>query len=154
MKTKIFFSIALLFSVCSFSSASSAGEDTTKPVINLRAPEDAAMVRIGGDVHFDLELTDDQMLASYRVEIHDNYNNHKHTEGPAAPAGRNVVFDKTWDISGQKTAHLHHHQIVIPAGTRVGPYHFVIYCKDAAGNESTLVRDIDLGYTTSGGHHH
>jgi len=153
MKTKILFSIVLLFSVVSFSFASSAEEDTTKPVINLMAPADGAMVRIGADVHFDMELTDDQMLASYRVEIHDNYNNHDHADGPATPVGRQVVFDQTWDISGQKTVRLHHHQIIIPATAKVGPYHFVVYCTDKAGNESTIVRDIDLGYTASGGHH-
>jgi len=153
MKTKIFLSIVLLFSVVSFSFASSGEEDTVKPVINLMAPADGSMVRIGADVHFDMELTDDQMLASYRVEIHDNYNNHDHADGPETPQGRRVVFDRTWDISGQKTIRLHHHQIIIPATSKVGPYHFVVYCTDAAGNESSVVRDIELGYTSSGGHH-
>ncbi|MDR1330926.1 MAG: DUF4625 domain-containing protein [Tannerella sp.] len=124
--------------------------DTTKPVINLIEPEEGDVLQIGGDVHFDMELSDDVMLASYKVEIHSNFDGHEH-ETRAGEATEPFFFDRSWDVSGQRNALIHHHEIVVPENAEPGDYHLMVYCTDAAGNEAHIARNIVLSH--EGGEH-
>jgi hypothetical protein len=149
MKTKIYILIICVFTISSFifSSCDETDKgDTTKPVIDLIEPEEGVALRIGSEngVHLEMDLSDNEMLASYKVEIHNNFDNHGHTR-----AGNEAVpfaFEKTWDVSGKKNVHIHHHEIKIPANAAEGNYHLMIYCTDAAGNESYAARNIVLSY--------
>ncbi|MDR0431028.1 MAG: DUF4625 domain-containing protein [Tannerellaceae bacterium] len=130
--------------------------DTEKPVINLEAPEEGEILKIGSDVHFDMELSDNEMLRSYKVEIHNNFDNHGHDSKATRAEGETVpfLFNKSWDISGSKNVHVHHHEIVIPENTTEGAYHFMVYCTDEAGNESYVVRNIELSHDGEEHDHH
>ncbi|MDR1592940.1 MAG: DUF4625 domain-containing protein [Prevotellaceae bacterium] len=136
--TAIFF---LAFTSCKEDS------DTTKPVIELVEPEEDDVLLIGSEngVHFDAEFSDNEMLASYKVEIHQNFDNHTHavTRGDAETV--DFVFEKTWTITG-KNASVHHHEIIIPENATPGHYHLMVYCTDAAGNESHIAVDIELSH--------
>ncbi|MDR2086047.1 MAG: DUF4625 domain-containing protein [Dysgonamonadaceae bacterium] len=160
MKTYIYISIFCLTALFSFLFVSCDDGDTTKPVINLEEPEDGAILQIGGEhgVHFEGEFSDNEALASYRVNIHDNFDNHgthrsATREDVASSATDSIPFalDSTWTISG-KNVPFHHHDIKIPATDKngnpykTGNYHFIVYCADAAGNVSLVERDVVLSY--------
>ena len=143
MKTKTYLSIIALtiLSVTTFSSCDNDEGDTTKPVISLEEPADGENLLIGDEVHFEMDLSDDVMLKSYKVDIHNNFDNHGHKR---AAATTDFTFQKSWDISGQKNIHIHHHEIVIPEDATPGNYHMVVYCTDEAGNEAHIARNIVL----------
>jgi hypothetical protein len=143
--TAIFF---LAFNSCKEDS------DTTKPVINLIEPEDDDILHIGGDVHFEVEFSDNEMLASYKVDIHPNFDDHSHavTKGDAEPV--DFVYEKTWSIAGKKNTTEHHHEIVIPENATPGHYHLMVYCTDAAGNESYVAVDVELSHEEGEEHEH
>ncbi|MDR2383688.1 MAG: DUF4625 domain-containing protein [Prevotellaceae bacterium] len=119
--------------------------DTTKPVITLIEPAEDDVLQIGSDVHFEAEFEDDEMLASYKVNIHPNFDDHSHAVTKSESETVDFEFDKSWTISG-KNAAIHHHDIVIPENATPGHYHLMVYCIDAAGNESYIAVDIELSH--------
>ena len=118
-------------------------------VINLIEPEDGEVFKIGDGhgIHFDIELSDDVMLKSYKVEIHSNFDGHVHSMTTRSTSETvDFTFNKSWDLSGQKNVSIHHHEIVIPENATPGAYHMMVYCTDAAGNESHVARSIVLSH--------
>jgi hypothetical protein len=153
MKTNYISLIILCISaILTLSLVSCENGDTTKPVINLIEPAEGDILIIGEDVHFEMEVSDNDLLHEYKVEIHHNFDGHSHeatrTEEELVP----FYFEQTWsDISGKKNASVHHHEIVIPANAKPGDYHLEVFCTDASGNEAYIVRNIELAY--EGGDH-
>jgi hypothetical protein len=121
--------------------------DTEKPVIKLIEPAEDDLLQIGGEhgVHFEAEFSDNEMLASYKVNIHPNFDDHGHTATKDAAETVDFEFEKSWPISG-KNADIHHHLIEIPENATPGHYHLMVYCTDAAGNESHIAVDIELSH--------
>jgi hypothetical protein len=137
----------------SFASCEDREGDTVKPVINLIEPEEGDILVIGEDVHFEMELSDNEMLKEYKVEIHNNFDGHPHAtraDGDPVP----FFFEQSWDVSGKKNATIHHHEILIPADAAPGDYHLMVYCTDAAGNEAHIVLNVELSYEGDPDHHH
>ncbi|MDR0725866.1 MAG: DUF4625 domain-containing protein [Prevotellaceae bacterium] len=148
MKTIIKFSIICLtaISFLTFTGCDKNEEsDTTKPVIKLIEPEEDDVLKIGADVHFEAEFEDDKMLASYKVNIHPNFDGHSHAVTKGETETVDFEFEKSWTISGKNTS-IHHHEIVIPENATPGHYHLMVYCTDAAGNESYIAVDIELSH--------
>ncbi|MDR1981597.1 MAG: DUF4625 domain-containing protein [Tannerellaceae bacterium] len=142
-----FFTICLTAIPCTLFVSCDNDEDTTKPVINLIEPEEGDVLQIGSDVHFEMELSDNDLLRSYKVDIHHNFDGHTHTS--ATKAGEETIpfsYSHAWDISGQKNASIHHHEILIPENATPGDYHLVVYCTDASGNESYVAINIELSH--------
>ena len=143
-----FFAIIAIAAMFSLTSCSSDDEgDVTKPVINLIEPEDGATLTIGDEngVHFEMEVSDDTALGSYKIDIHNNFDGHNHATRASDGSTTPFVFNKTYnDISGQRNATVHHHDIVIPANATPGKYHLMVYLVDQAGNESYAAREIVL----------
>ena len=129
-----------LFTACSDSD--NPLSDTTKPVIDLNSPTEGQVLAIGSEhgVHFEMELSDDVMLKSYKIEIHNNFDHHSH-DTRATGTTVDFTFNRSYDVSEQRTAHIHHHDIVIPANATPGDYHLMVYCTDAAGNELLCLCD-------------
>lgn len=154
MKTRL---ILTAFSLLSFVFVGKANnpvtqQDSTGPRVTLIAPGENDILQIGKAIHFDMELSDDVMLGTYRVEIHNNDDGHAHngtTEG-IYPS----VFDKTYDVSGSKQQNVHHHGIVIPADAKEGLYHFMIYATDASGNTTQLARTVLISKQAGTNYHH
>jgi len=123
--------------------------DTQNPVISIISPEEEEVVYIGSEIHFEVDFADDVELKSYKVDIHSNFDGHNHK---SALKGESVAwsFQKSWNFEeGKKTAHIHHHEIVIPIQIErneitEGEYHLMVYCTDASGNESWTAVPIDL----------
>jgi len=146
MKMKVLLStICLLF--CAFMTVASKKNESSAnqgPVITLIAPAEGDIMQIGNAIHFDVDLKDDNILESYRIEIHDNSDGHSHTKANEG-VKYTSIFDKTWsDIAGETYKQVHHHGIVIPKEAKEGNYHFIIYCKNKKGEESSVIRSVVL----------
>lgn len=145
MKKVTLFLIAVVITAFIWSCSKDEDKDTTKPVIELEEPADGDTLFIGYETHLEMELTDDVQLKSYKIDIHSNFDGHNHTKSIAADGA--WIYTKSWDVSGSKNAHVHHHEIEVPAtvdGVPIakGKYHFMVYCTDAAGNESYIARSV------------
>jgi hypothetical protein len=158
MKTNAYFSLlasmALMACLAMACGNDDANGDTTKPVISLIEPENGDTLRIGATVHLEMDLSDNEMLRSYKVNIHSNFDSHTHAHAfSRAGEDAGVPFDyaRSWDVSG-RNEHVHQHDIEIPANATPGAYHFMVYCTDAAGNEVYVARDVILSH--EGGEHH
>lgn len=145
MKTKhLFVMLSFLLCIPSFTFAETQQEDKTKPTINLMEPRDGAIVKIGdgAGMHFDMELSDNVMLATYKLEVYENFGNfnpHRVDDSTV-----DYSFSKVYDVSGREKARVHHHEVQIPVNATPGHYHFIVTCTDAAGNESSVIRNIML----------
>jgi hypothetical protein len=146
--------MATLFVASNSCSEDEEKGDTTKPVINLVEPKEGDVLHIGGDVHFDLELSDDVMLDSYKVDIHHNFDGHTHAVTKGESDTKAFEFEKTWSISGKRNVDIHHHEIVIPEDATPGDYHLMVYCTDAAGNEEHIAVNIKLSHEEGEDHDH
>ena len=152
MKKFLYLVIAL---TCTFSFAACGDDDvadTTLPVIDLDEPEDGDELLIGAEVHFECDFSDNEMLGSYMIEIHSNFDGHTH-KSPTR-AGESFFFKKSYELTGLRNAHIHHHDIVIPENAAEGHYHLVVYCTDAAGNQSLVAREIIFSHDAEEHHHH
>lgn len=154
---KLFLSgILLLSASLSFVACEKENKDVEKPVIVLHEPENGDILQIGGEVHFEMDLSDNERLASYKVNIHPNFDHHDHGSTRATDDGtaefQQIKIFTTVEgepLSSKKNVHIHHHEIVIPKTfngkpVREGDYHFMVYCTDAAGNETYVVRNVKL----------
>jgi len=140
-----------LLSACTFMLSACGDDDesdVTKPTINVIAPADDAELVIGdaNGVTFEMEVGDNEALASYKINIHSNFDGHTHSRASEANgATTDFTFNKTYtNIAGQRTTHVQHNDIVIPANATPGHYHLVVYLADQAGNETYAARDIVL----------
>lgn len=107
--------------------------DTTKPVISLQSPSLESVVEAGQTLQLKAVLTDDQNLSQLRINIHNNFDGHDHGKTSAEP----FDFDEIVDLSG--TTQTVERGIEIPADAAAGPYHLMLYCLDASGNEADFV---------------
>ncbi len=100
MKTKNYLSIiSILFFSFLFVSCSKEDEgDTIKPVIDLLEPEEGAILRIGSShgVHFEMNLHDNEAIASYKINIHNNFDGHSHTRASEAGVTKPFTFERTY----------------------------------------------------------
>lgn len=159
-----------LISLCSFALAFAAmplltscgnddDNDTTKPVISNLEPADHQKLQIGKAIHFGAEISDNESLKSYKIDIHNAFDGHSHSHTRAAEDGVAFTFTKTWTkdkegdggelLAGKRNAHLHHHEITIPTHINgkpvlAGHYHFVLYVVDEAGNETFASSEVEL----------
>jgi len=88
------------------------------------------------------------------IEIHSNFDHHSHGKSRGAGETVDFSFNKSYDISGKKAAHIHHHDIMIPKDATPGDYHLMVYCTDAAGNETYVARNIELSNDVEEEYHH
>lgn len=158
MKTNYIFGlwIAAICCVLNLLALTSCGgsdeADITKPTIDLVAPCDGDSLLIGGEngVHFEMNVADDIALASYKIDIHNNFDGHGHNTLAAADATVPFTFSRVYsDIAGKRNATIHHHDIKIPSNATPGKYHLMVYLVDQAGNESYAVRDVVLSTTAT-----
>jgi hypothetical protein len=154
MKTKTnYYSFILgLSAILALSLISCEEGDTVKPIINLIEPAEGDILIIGEDVHFEMEISDNEMLKEYKVGIHNNFDGHSHSATRADEEP--FFFEQSWDVSGKKNDFIHHHEIVIPDNATPGDYHLEVYCTDAAGNEAYIVRNIELAHEGDEGDDH
>jgi len=135
MKKSLLIAAIVLKAVFGLVSCESESLDNEKPVVKIVSPMDDELVKPGSGIHFEVELSDNVALASYKVNIHGAFDGHGHGDGHDDMGTRSatsravtdsVEFTRTWlesdfialgqePIAGKRNAIVHHHHIVIPA---------------------------------------
>lgn len=161
MKIQSYLFALAVVATASLVSCSSDNNDTQKPIVNLHAPEEGAHLEAGKSIHFDMEVSDNEMLGSYKIDIHSaEGHSHTHSHGKMAklvPMASETIlynFQHQWSLAGQRNASIHHHEITIPENATPGDYHFVVYVLDAAGNQEMVARNIEIVGPGEGDHDH
>ena len=106
--------------------------DNEKPVVKIVSPMEDELVKPGSAIHFEVELSDNVALASYKVEIHDAFDGHGHGHGDTRSgsattraASDSEKFTRTWlesdfialgeePIAGKRNARVHHQHMENP----------------------------------------
>lgn len=123
-------------------------KDTTPPVITNLTPANNTTIVIGNPIVVTANVADNEELASYKINIHDNFDNHgSHTRGimdqiPFAATVEGKLSGKTDQI--KEVIDL---PIYAPDNTsryQAGEYHVVLTVTDKAGNETVAFSSIKL----------
>ncbi len=104
--------------------------DVEAPTITVSSPSNGSSFAAGADIHFEAAFSDNEALATYNVNIHNNFDGHAHGRLSIAP----FTFDQSFDITG-KTNDVHE-DIAVSSDATAGPYHFIVKAIDQAGNST------------------
>lgn len=115
--------------------------DTNAPEINLERPGNHGYLIAGEFVDFKATFTDDRELATYNVEIHDNFDSHAHGRIAGVSDDPSLIkwsYNQNFLIPGGNTEFLVETDdvILVPENTLAGPYHFIVRAIDQAGNST------------------
>lgn len=148
MKNTIFkLSFALVFILASCSSDDDNALDTEAPKISVFEPHDHEEFEPGETIHVEVNFTDNVELATYKLNIHFAGDGHTHGLAPMS-TGVEWSYDEEGVLSGnEQDIHTH---IEIPTmindhHIEEGPYHFGVFAIDAAGNETVVWQEIEIG---------
>lgn len=134
MKKSVLIAAIMLKAVFGLVSCDSESLDNEKPVVKIVSPMEDELVKPGSGIHFEVELSDNVALASYKVNIHGAFDGHGHGDEHGVGARYattravtdSVEFSRTWlesdfialgqePIAGKRNASVHHHHMAIPA---------------------------------------
>lgn len=109
-------------------------EDTTAPIIeHVHADEEVA---VGDDITIDADFTDNEALGQAKIDIHDIFDGHDHGKVQAKWSETRTVSLSGTDAEIEEV-------FTVPANTTAGPYHVVVQCIDAAGNNAEF-KEVDF----------
>lgn len=95
MKTNNFLFYILSFVLATFFLSAcdkdDESNDTSAPEIELLAPAEGVHLQIGKAIHFEANFSDNSMLGSYKIAIHDNFDNHGH--GSKSDTEESIAFE-------------------------------------------------------------
>lgn len=160
---------ALILSGCS----DDKDVDNQKPVVKIISPSEDEVLKPGSEIQFDVELSDNDALAAYKVNIHGAFDGHTHSDTRSEEVDdteESVEFSRNWTeadfvkqgetpIIGKNSVHIQHSLMTIPETVSIkkdgvtkdmplkeGHYHIIVYCTDKSGNESFEAKDIVISY--------
>ncbi len=125
--------------------------DTTAPNIIVSQPAQNDTIEAGEELCIQVTFTDDVALSSYKINIHPNFNGHKHAPRKMSQQSES----KTEDLDLTLTSQLLNDTLTgrncfrdididIPHNVTRGAYHLLIYCTDLAGNEAYVAQDLNI----------
>lgn len=128
--------LMMLFAgIIAITSCKKEENDDEAPVISVSTPSNNFSVNTGSEIHFEAVFTDNAELAQYKIEIHNAFDGHEHThKTQEADPWETVIIE---DITGKSHNATQH--IDVPADVAAGPYHMIVTCIDASGNEAEFV---------------
>lgn len=141
--------LILAFMAIAFLSACDKDDDvdTTKPVIEVIAPITPAHFHAGNEFQLTALITDNDELASWKVTVHYNADDHTH-KSTSASAEEEVEAEWHQDWSGNIEAGLKsfdlNQTITIPANAEHGEYHLGVFALDQSGNEQVVFIEIEV----------
>jgi hypothetical protein len=135
------FSIFFLLVVVSCSEDSDP-IDITAPTIELHDPVSGEYMEAGDYAHLEAMLTDDIELATYNLEIHENFDGHAHGRIAASNEDPSLIkwsFNQSFEVPSGLFEYeaVHEDEIEIPSNTLAGPYHYILQAIDASGNSTS-----------------
>ena len=78
MKISVLIAAIVLKAVFGLVSCDNENLDNEKPVVKIVSPMEDELVKPGSDIHFEVDLSDNVALASYKVNIHGAFDGHGH----------------------------------------------------------------------------
>lgn len=120
--------------------------DVTAPSIEVKAPHEGEFLLAGEYLQFEATLTDDLELATYNLEIHENFSGHAHGRIAGSQEDPSLLkwsFKESYIIPAGLIIYqaIHEDDILIPTNTIAGPYHFIVQAIDASGNATNFQDD-------------
>jgi len=146
-KMKFVFTVGLLGLFGMISCDESSDEiDTTAPSIELLDPVNGEYMSAGGYAHFEANLSDDIELATYNLEIHENFDSHSHGRLAATNDDPSLIkwsYKQSFQVpsGSQEYMAVHEDEIEIAQNAMAGPYHYIVQAIDASGNSTSFQDD-------------
>lgn len=109
----------------------SLSNDETKPIITSVNFLDGNTIPAGDSVNVRISFTDDVALSEAFVEVHDNFESHKHQKVNTKFSGSEIL-----SLEGLSDAQVA--TFVLPNNAAAGPYHMNISVLDKEGNRSDV----------------
>ena len=136
--------VSIFFTACS-SDDDNGGLDNQAPVITINEPTAEEAFSVGGEIHLDIDVEDDRALASYKIDIHNNFDGHDHGRPSSTTSVEPWSLSQTFEIEAGNTSFNIHDHLEIPENIAEGEYHLGIFVVDAAGNQSEAFVEIIVG---------
>lgn len=123
-----------------FSCTKEDDQDTTAPLISnakINGLTENITVNTGEELNFEAQLSDNESLGEFKIDIHDIFDGHSHGKKALSP----WVTTQTYTLSGASK----NFQSIIKVDTtaNAGPYHSILRLIDDSGNESDF-KEIDF----------
>lgn len=135
--------IAILALSITLFSCSKDDDDSTAPIVSGMeiGLNNSKELHQGGELHIEFEVSDNEGLDYYTVEIHPEM---KSTTAE-------WEYENTWYFDGQpKNDMVHHHEINIAEDADLGPYHFHMKVADINGNVTTIEEEVEMHEAVEG----
>ncbi|WP_298879827.1 DUF4625 domain-containing protein [uncultured Polaribacter sp.] len=154
-KLKIFYflSIILLFTACS--NEGDIEKDLEKPTISINYndgfPQACAVLTKGNTYNFKAMVTDNIELASYSIDIHNNFDHHTHDDQEATCILEHIkspvnplIYIENFSIPSGLTSYEFDVSVSIPDDIDTGDYHCSYSVTDITGWQSVTSIDIKI----------
>lgn len=120
--------------------------DTKSPTIDVEEPMNFDELPAGEFVHFHAGFIDDYELATYNIEIHDNFGGHAHGRKASTANDPGLIkwsYKESFLIPDGLILYqaLLEEEIMIPENAMAGPFHFITQAIDKAGNSTSFDND-------------
>lgn len=100
MKKKWISACGVFLGVFLFAACEKVSLDNEKPVVTVTGPAVDEVVMPGSALHFEVEFTDNEALASYKVNIHGAFDGHTHDAGIAGTARKSHAESSGTGLAG------------------------------------------------------
>lgn len=109
-------------------------QDREKPIARIVNLPDSVWIKSGDTLHLEMHFTDNERLAQYKIDIHNNFDGHDHPKIYRARPWSRIIIGS---LSGREQ-HIHL-DIAVFDSAAAGLYHLMLRAVDALGNESEFV---------------
>lgn len=136
---------ALSFIACNNDDNSSL--DQEKPTVEIITPTDHQEYEPGDNINIQALLTDNESLASYKIEIHSAGDGHTHSHSVSSADDHDQVefhYEADYEING--TTYEVNQTIPIPENAEEEHYHVGIFVLDSSGNQNQQFIEIFIGH--------
>ncbi|MDO6760222.1 DUF4625 domain-containing protein [Tamlana sp. 2_MG-2023] len=149
------FAIILVLFLASCSSDDGVDKDEEKPTITVNYddgfPQACEELKRGETYNFRALVTDNQALASYSLNIHNNFDHHTHDDqegncslNPVKDPVNPLLIVENYSIDGGPTSYEINIAITIPNDVDTGDYHCAYSVTDQTGWQTRTSVDIKI----------
>ena len=153
--SKYFYPLFLIVLISACSSDDSLDKDDEKPTIGINYnggfPQACEILQKGETYTFKAQVTDNQALASYSLNIHHNFDHHTHDDQGAQcdleavkQASNPFLFTENYFIANGGTTYEINIELTIPTDIDDGDYHCSFSVTDETGWQSRTSVDIKI----------
>lgn len=140
MKNILKLSLAVL-SLISIVSCSDDEMDTQKPTVQILTPTNHQEIEPGAVINLKAVLTDNEGLASYKIEIHSGEDGHEHKA-----KSQDFSYSVVKQVTGNAKTFDVIETIKVPEDAKEEHYHLGITVLDVNGNQNQQFVEIFIGH--------